>query len=129
MHSYGQPELTSIVMNADGLFVGMARMVTTATMSKPGSSRPRRARRSSSAVAGRGEAIELSGAHSTCGARLQPRACMHAQDGKNSRAATCGPLRHVECAEAGNTDRLSGGERIENDVYHGFYRLPCRCLA
>jgi hypothetical protein len=42
---------------------------------------------------------------------------------------TCGPFRHVESAEARNTDRLSSHERIENGVYHGFHCLPCRCLA
>src|ERR1700739_569716 len=29
----------------------------------------------------------------------------------------CGPCRHIESAEAGDTDRLSSHERVENGVY------------
>jgi len=31
----------------------------------------------------------------------------------------CGPPRHIENAEAGDTDRLAGQEALENGVYHG----------
>src|SRR5215472_7208956 len=40
----------------------------------------------------------------------------------------CRPLRHTETAEAGDTDRLSSHEGIENSGYHGLDRLPCRRL-
>src|SRR5262247_3750944 len=40
----------------------------------------------------------------------------------------CGPCRHIESAEAGHTDRLSSHEGIENGVYHGLHRVPCRCF-
>ena len=41
----------------------------------------------------------------------------------------CGPRRHIENAEAGDTDRLAGQEGIENGVYHGLHRLARRRLV
>src|SRR6266853_5676215 len=38
----------------------------------------------------------------------------------------CGPRRHIENAEAGDTDRLAGQEALENGVYHGLHRLARR---
>src|SRR5882762_9905668 len=40
-----------------------------------------------------------------------------------------GPCCHIESAEAGDTDRLASQEGIENGVYHGLHRLPCRRLV
>src|ERR1700746_1515109 len=41
----------------------------------------------------------------------------------------CGPCRHIESAEAGDTDRLSSHERVENGVYDRLHRLPRRRLV
>jgi hypothetical protein len=35
----------------------------------------------------------------------------------------CGPRRHIENTEAGDTDCLPGQEGIENGVYDGLHRL------
>jgi hypothetical protein len=38
----------------------------------------------------------------------------------------CGARRHIENAEAGDTNRLAGQEGIKNGVYHGLHRLARR---
>jgi hypothetical protein len=40
-----------------------------------------------------------------------------------------GTRRHIENAEAGKTDRLTGGEGIENGIHHGLDRLVRRRLV
>src|SRR5262245_36584843 len=41
----------------------------------------------------------------------------------------CGPCRHIESAEAGDTDLLSSHEGIDNGVYDRLHRVPRRRLV